>query len=161
VGLAATHDPDVGGDDDDFEPEALEDPDVRVVLGLVADVEPGLVTVATVGSRSVLTIPSSRHLVSLFRLIRTDTARTGNRAVSVPARAGAAPARSRRSRSMPDFVFAYRNPAGYTPTPETRAAWTAWFDGMGEQLAELASRPWPGPRSATAVRTAPSWAAIR
>ncbi len=38
---------------------------------------------------------------------------------------------------MPDFVFAYRNPAGYTPTPETRAAWTAWFDGMGEQLAEL------------------------
>lgn len=38
---------------------------------------------------------------------------------------------------MPDFVFAYRNPAGYTPTPETRAAWTAWFDAMGEQLTEL------------------------
>ena len=42
---------------------------------------------------------------------------------------------------MPDFVFAYRNPVGYTPTPETRAAWAAWFDGMGPQLADLASRP--------------------
>ena len=38
---------------------------------------------------------------------------------------------------MPDFVFTYRNPAGYTPTPETRAAWAAWFDGMGQQLADL------------------------
>ena len=38
---------------------------------------------------------------------------------------------------MPEFVFAYRNPVGYTPTPETRAAWTAWFDGMGQQLADL------------------------
>jgi len=38
---------------------------------------------------------------------------------------------------MPDFVFAYRNPTGYTPTQETRAAWAAWFDGMGPQLAAL------------------------
>ena len=38
---------------------------------------------------------------------------------------------------MPDFVFTYRNPVGYTPTPETRAAWAAWFDGMGQQLADL------------------------
>ena len=38
---------------------------------------------------------------------------------------------------MPDFVFAYRNPTGYTPTQETRAAWAAWFDGMGQQLADL------------------------
>ena len=38
---------------------------------------------------------------------------------------------------MPDFVFAYRNPTGYTPTQETRAAWAAWFDGMGPQLADL------------------------
>jgi YCII-related domain len=38
---------------------------------------------------------------------------------------------------MPDFVFAYRNQVGYAPTPETRDAWTAWFDGMGEQLADL------------------------
>ena len=38
---------------------------------------------------------------------------------------------------MPEFVFAYRNPVGYTPTPQTRAAWTAWFDGMGQQLADL------------------------
>ena len=38
---------------------------------------------------------------------------------------------------MPDFVFTYRNPVGYTPTQETRAAWAAWFDGMGQQLADL------------------------
>ena len=38
---------------------------------------------------------------------------------------------------MPDFMFVYRNPVGYTPTSETRAAWTAWFDGMGQHLADL------------------------
>ena len=38
---------------------------------------------------------------------------------------------------MPEFMFVYRNPVGYAPTPETRAAWTAWFDGMGQQLADL------------------------
>lgn len=38
---------------------------------------------------------------------------------------------------MPNFVFSYRNPKGYIPTAETRAAWMSWFDGMGDQLVEL------------------------
>ena len=37
---------------------------------------------------------------------------------------------------MPSYVLAYRTPTGYTPSAETRAAWTAWFDGMGEQLVD-------------------------
>ncbi len=49
---------------------------------------------------------------------------------------------------MPEFVFAYRNPVGYTPTPETRAAWTAWFDGMGQQLADLRRSPGTSDRAA-------------
>jgi YCII-related domain len=38
---------------------------------------------------------------------------------------------------VPTFVLTYRSPIGYTPTPETRAAWLNWFDGIGDQLAEL------------------------
>jgi hypothetical protein len=38
---------------------------------------------------------------------------------------------------MPTFVFTYRLTPGYTRTPESGAAWTAWFDGMGSQVAEL------------------------
>lgn len=38
---------------------------------------------------------------------------------------------------MPTFVLTYRRQPGYTPTPQTRATWMAWFDGMGDQLAEL------------------------
>jgi YCII-related domain len=38
---------------------------------------------------------------------------------------------------MPKYVLTYRNPTGYTPTAETRAAWTAWFDSMGDQLVDL------------------------
>lgn len=37
---------------------------------------------------------------------------------------------------MPTFVLTYRNPARYTPSPETRAAWTAWFESMGAQLVD-------------------------
>lgn len=37
---------------------------------------------------------------------------------------------------MPTYVFAYRNPTAYAPTPETRAAWTAWFDGMSDQIVD-------------------------
>ena len=49
VGLAAAHDPDVGGDHDGLETEPLEGPDVRAVLRLVAGVETGLVAVGAVG----------------------------------------------------------------------------------------------------------------
>jgi hypothetical protein len=38
---------------------------------------------------------------------------------------------------MPTYVFSYRNPLGYTPTPETTSAWMAWFDSMGDQLVDL------------------------
>jgi hypothetical protein len=38
---------------------------------------------------------------------------------------------------MPNFVFSYRNPSGYTPSAESRAAWMSWFDSMGDHLVEL------------------------
>jgi hypothetical protein len=38
---------------------------------------------------------------------------------------------------MPMFVLTYRNRPGYTPTPQTQAAWHAWFGSMGGQLADM------------------------
>lgn len=38
---------------------------------------------------------------------------------------------------MPNFLLAYRNPRGYTRTPETAAAWMSWLDGLGPHLVEL------------------------
>ena len=38
---------------------------------------------------------------------------------------------------MATFVFSYRNPPGYTPTPEGAATWRAWFEQMGDHLVEL------------------------
>jgi hypothetical protein len=38
---------------------------------------------------------------------------------------------------MSTFVFSYRNPIGYSPTPESRARWMAWFDSMGGDLVDL------------------------
>jgi len=38
---------------------------------------------------------------------------------------------------MPTFVFSYRSRPGYTSTPESGAAWMAWFRGMGDQIADL------------------------
>jgi hypothetical protein len=35
------------------------------------------------------------------------------------------------------FLFAYRAPTNYTPSPETMAAWMAWFEGMGSSVAEI------------------------
>jgi hypothetical protein len=37
---------------------------------------------------------------------------------------------------MPIFVLTYRNPIGYAPSPESTAAWMAWFDSMREQLVD-------------------------
>ncbi|MGO8959932.1 MAG: YciI family protein [Streptosporangiaceae bacterium] len=37
---------------------------------------------------------------------------------------------------MPRYVLSYHSPTDYTPSAETRAAWTAWFDGMGDQLVD-------------------------
>ena len=33
---------------------------------------------------------------------------------------------------MPMFVLTYRSRPGYTPTPQTQAAWQAWFGSMGD-----------------------------
>jgi hypothetical protein len=38
---------------------------------------------------------------------------------------------------MPMFVLTYRSRPGYTPTPQTQAAWHAWFGSMGDQLADM------------------------
>ena len=38
---------------------------------------------------------------------------------------------------MPTFVFAYRTSGNYNSTPESAAAWKAWFDGMGDDLVDL------------------------
>jgi hypothetical protein len=39
---------------------------------------------------------------------------------------------------MPTFVFTYRMPVDYVlGRPETMAAWTAWFESMGESLADI------------------------
>jgi len=38
---------------------------------------------------------------------------------------------------MSTFVLSYRNPIGYAPSPESAAAWMAWFDAIGEQLVDL------------------------
>jgi hypothetical protein len=37
---------------------------------------------------------------------------------------------------MPIFVLTYRNLIGYAPSPESTAAWMAWFDSMREQLVD-------------------------
>src|SRR5271166_5267017 len=76
----------------------------------------------------------------------TDTGRTGNWAVlsaysgdlpvSVPVSAGSEPAAGKEWMAMPKYVLTYRNPTGYIPSAETRAAWIAWFDGMGDHLVE-------------------------
>jgi hypothetical protein len=38
---------------------------------------------------------------------------------------------------MATFVLTYRSPAGYAPSPESAAAWMAWFDSIGEQIVDL------------------------
>jgi hypothetical protein len=50
--------------------------------------------------------------------------------------AGSKPAAGKEWIAMPQYVLTYRNPTGYVPTAETRAAWMAWFDGMGDQLVD-------------------------
>ena len=38
---------------------------------------------------------------------------------------------------MATYVFSYRNFKGYAPTPETRARWMAWLEGMGDALVDV------------------------
>ena len=37
---------------------------------------------------------------------------------------------------MPAFIFTYRKAAGYTRTPQTLAAWQAWFARLGGQFTD-------------------------
>jgi hypothetical protein len=37
---------------------------------------------------------------------------------------------------MSTYVFAYRAPKNYTPSSESVAAWTAWFDSLGDNLVD-------------------------
>jgi hypothetical protein len=48
---------------------------------------------------------------------------------------------------MPTFLFSYRTPKTFTPgSPDTVAAWTAWFEGMGANLVD-AGKPVAGRRT--------------
>jgi hypothetical protein len=38
---------------------------------------------------------------------------------------------------MPTFVFGYRQTPGAAATPESAAAWMAWFRGMGGHVADI------------------------
>jgi|SRR5580658_6910032 hypothetical protein len=38
---------------------------------------------------------------------------------------------------MPTFVFAYRTAGSSKSTPESAAAWKAWFEGMNDDLVDL------------------------
>jgi hypothetical protein len=38
---------------------------------------------------------------------------------------------------MPQFVFVYRHPTGYTPSSDSAKAWMDWFEGMGDHLVDL------------------------
>jgi len=37
---------------------------------------------------------------------------------------------------MSRFLLAYHPPKNYRPTPDTMAAWNAWFDSMGANVVE-------------------------
>ena len=38
---------------------------------------------------------------------------------------------------MATYVFSYRNPRGYAPSPQTRAQWSDWFEGLGDALVSI------------------------
>ena len=40
---------------------------------------------------------------------------------------------------MARFLFSYRVPHDYKPSPKTTPTWTAWFDGMGASRLDLGS----------------------
>ena len=37
---------------------------------------------------------------------------------------------------MPTYLITNRVPDGFTPSPEAFAAWTAWFDSLGDVVAD-------------------------
>ena len=41
---------------------------------------------------------------------------------------------------MSTFVFIYRSPKNYTPTPEAVSQWDAWFESMGDTVVQRGNR---------------------
>ena len=41
---------------------------------------------------------------------------------------------------MSTFVFIYRSPKDYTPSPEAIDQWTAWFESMGDHVVDRGNR---------------------
>src|SRR5437763_14236345 len=41
---------------------------------------------------------------------------------------------------MSTFVFIYRSPKDYTPSPEAIDQWTAWFDQLGDNVVNRGDR---------------------
>ena len=39
---------------------------------------------------------------------------------------------SNRESAMPTYLITNRVPDGFTPSPQAFAAWTAWFDSLGD-----------------------------
>ncbi len=97
--------------------------------------------------RSAVTPPPAHHLFLRFqhRSPGIDPARTANwagchlSARDLPHRhaiAGTGPA-GLEDLIMATFLFAYRRPENYTPgRPAAIAAWSAWFESIGANVAE-------------------------
>jgi hypothetical protein len=58
------------------------------------------------------------------------------------ANVGNPPTAQEKEEQMPQFVFTYRAPKGYTANFEKADAWRAWFDSMGDQLVQLGNPIW-------------------
>lgn len=41
---------------------------------------------------------------------------------------------------MATFVFTYRAPTNYTPSPDAMAAWNAWFEDLGNKVVDRGNR---------------------
>jgi hypothetical protein len=61
---------------------------------------------------------------------------------------------------MPTYLITNRVPEDFTPSPEAFAAWTAWFDSLGDAVADRGNPALPPRRPGTAA-PAPCWAATR
>jgi hypothetical protein len=61
---------------------------------------------------------------------------------------------------MPAYLITNRVPDGFTPSAEAFAAWTAWFESLGDGSPTAGTRPSPAPRPGTAA-PAPRWVATR
>ena len=61
---------------------------------------------------------------------------------------------------MPIYLITNRVPDGFTPGQEAFAAWTAWFDSLGDAVADRGN-PAFASTAAGSTAPAPPWAATR